>query len=87
MRIERFLCPASTAIFDEFVVIVDALLLGLNGESCFLQSTFLIGRSAEALVFRSLRQINLKSSLAWRIKEDFIEFWRYRYTAVTQRYC
>ena len=44
------------------------------------------GRSAEALAFRSLHQMNLKTSRAWRIKESFTGFWSYRYTASAQHY-
>jgi len=44
------------------------------------------GRSAEAVSFRALHQINLKTSRAWRIKESFSKFWEYRQTVSAQRY-
>ena len=36
------------------------------------------GRSAEAVSFRALNQLNLKTSRAWRIKENFSQFSRVR---------
>src|SRR5450756_907323 len=33
------------------------------------------GRSAEAVSFRALNQLNLKTSRAWCIKENFTQFW------------
>jgi transposase len=44
------------------------------------------GRSAEAVAFRALNQLNLKTSRAWRIKETFTQFWSYRYTAAAKRF-
>ena len=44
------------------------------------------GRSAEAVAFRDLNQLNLKTSRAWRIKETFIQFWVYRYTGAARRF-
>jgi transposase len=44
------------------------------------------GRSAEAVSFRALHQINLKTSRAWRIKESFSKFWEYRQTVSAQRF-
>ena len=37
------------------------------------------GRSAEAVSFRALNQLNLKTSRAWTIKENFTQFWSYSY--------
>lgn len=48
--------------------------------------TYADGRSAEAVSFRALNQLNLKTSRAWRIKETFKEFWRYRYTGAAKRF-
>ncbi len=44
------------------------------------------GRSAEAVSFRALNQLNLKTSRAWRIKETFTQFWLYRYTGAAKRF-
>ena len=44
------------------------------------------GRSAEAVAFRELNQLNLKTSRAWRIKETFTQFWVYRYTGAAKRF-
>ena len=44
------------------------------------------GRSAEAVAFRDLNQLNLKTSRAWRIKETFVQFWAYRYTGAAKRF-
>lgn len=44
------------------------------------------GRSSAARAFRSLHQMNLQTSRAWRIKESFIGFWDYHYTALAQNY-
>lgn len=44
------------------------------------------GRSAEAVAFRTLHQLNLKTSRAWRIKESFTPFWSYHYPAAAKRF-
>jgi transposase len=44
------------------------------------------GRSAEAVAFRALHQLNLKTSRAWRIKETFASFWSYRSPAAAKRF-
>ena len=44
------------------------------------------GRSAEAVAFRDLNQLNLRTSRAWRIKETFVQFWAYRYTGAAKRF-
>jgi len=43
-------------------------------------------RSAEAVSFRFLNQMNLKTSRAWRIKETFTHFWTYHYTGAAKRF-
>ena len=44
------------------------------------------GRSAEAISFRALNQLNLKTSRAWCIKENFTQFWSYHYKGAAQRF-
>ena len=44
------------------------------------------GRSSEAVSFRALNQLNLKTSRAWRIKENFTQFWSYSYKGAAQRF-
>jgi len=44
------------------------------------------GRSAEAVSFRTLNQLNLKTSRAWRIKENFSQFWSYSYKGAAKRF-
>ena len=44
------------------------------------------GRSAEAVSFRALNQLNLKTSRAWRIKENFTQFWSYSYKEAAKRF-
>ena len=44
------------------------------------------GRSSEAVSFRALNQLNLKTSRAWRIKENFTQFWRYSYKGAAKRF-
>ena len=44
------------------------------------------GRSAEAVSFRALNQLNLKTSRAWCIKENFIQFWSYSYKGAARRF-
>ena len=44
------------------------------------------GRSAEAVSFRSLNQLNLKTSRAWVIKENFTQFWSYSYKGAAKRF-
>jgi len=44
------------------------------------------GRSAEAVSFRDLNQLNLKTSRAWRIKENFSQFWSYSYKGAAKRF-
>ena len=58
----------------------------LTGSKWAWQKTYADGRSSEAVAFRALNQLNLKTSRAWRIKETFKEFWRYRYTGAAKRF-
>ena len=57
----------------------------LGGDSPLLKSKYKwLGthkdkRSSEAIEFRKLNQLNLKTSRAWRIKETFRKFWSYSY--------
>ena len=44
------------------------------------------GRSAEAISFRALNQLNLKTSRAWRIKQNFTQFWSYSYKGAAKRF-
>jgi transposase len=44
------------------------------------------GRSCEAVAFRALHQLNLATSRAWAIKEDFNQFWSYTYTASAKKW-
>jgi transposase len=44
------------------------------------------GRSSEAVAFRALNQLNLKTSRAWCIKENFTQFWSYSYKGAAQRF-
>lgn len=59
----------------------------LTGGKWAWQKTYADGRSSEAVAFRALNQLNLKTSRAWRIKETFKEFWRYHYTGAAKRFC
>jgi transposase len=58
----------------------------LTGSKWAWQKTYADGRCAEAVSFRALNQMNLKTSRAWRIKETFREFWRYHYTGAAKRF-
>jgi len=58
----------------------------LTGSKWAWQKTYADGRSAEAVAFRALNQQTLKTSRAWRTKETFKEFWRYRYTGAAKRF-
>jgi transposase len=44
------------------------------------------GLSAEAVSFRGLKQLNLKTSRAWCIKEHFSHFWSYRHKGAAKRF-
>ena len=58
----------------------------LTGSKYAWMRTYPDGRSREAVSFRALNQLNLKTSRAWRIKENFAPFWGYRQMAAAKRY-
>lgn len=58
----------------------------LTGSKWAWLKTYADGRSAEAVSFRALHQLNLKTSRAWRIKETFNQFWAYRYPGAAKRF-
>ena len=64
----------------------------LGGDSPLLKSkykwlrTHKDKRSSEAIKFRKLNQLNIKTSRVWRIKETFRQFWNYSYRASAKRF-
>jgi transposase len=58
----------------------------LTGSKWAWLKNYADGRSSEAVSFRALNQLNLKTSRAWRIKETFTQFWNYHYTGAAQRF-
>ena len=58
----------------------------LKGSKYDWLKTYADGRSSEAVSFRALHQLNLKTSRAWAIKTDLNQFWTYRYTASAKRW-
>ncbi|HCN79126.1 MAG TPA: ISL3 family transposase [Verrucomicrobiales bacterium] len=50
----------------------------LKGSKYQWLRTYCDGRSSEAVSFRKLHQLDLKTSRAWHYKEDFRHFWNYR---------
>jgi transposase len=58
----------------------------LTGSKYAWLKTYADGRSSEAVSFRSLNQLNLKTSRAWRIKETFSQFWSYHYMGAAKRF-
>ena len=58
----------------------------LTGSKWAWLKTYADGRSAEAVSFRALNQLNLKTSRAWRIKETFTQFWSYYYMGAAKRF-
>jgi transposase len=58
----------------------------LTGSKWAWLKSYADGRSSEAVSFRALNQLNLKTSRAWRIKETFTQFWSYHYTGAAQRF-
>ena len=58
----------------------------LRGSKYDWLKTYADGRSSEAVSFRALHQLNLKTSRAWAIKVDFNAFWTYRYTGAAKRW-
>jgi len=43
-------------------------------------------RSSEAVSFRKLHELDLKTSRAWHYKEDFRHFWNYHYAGAAERF-
>ncbi len=58
----------------------------LTGSKYAWLKNYADGRSAEAVSFRALNQLNLKTSRAWRIKETFTQFWFYYYMGAAKRF-
>jgi len=58
----------------------------LTGSKYAWLTTYADGRSSEAVAFRALNQLNLKTSRAWRIKETFMQFWSYHYRGAAKRF-
>jgi transposase len=58
----------------------------LAGRKYSWMKTYADGRSSEAVSFRALNQLNLKTSRAWRIKENFSQFWLYHQGAAAKRF-
>lgn len=58
----------------------------LTGSKWAWLKSYADGRSSEAVSFRALNQLNLKTSRAWRIKETFTQFWCYHYTGAAKRF-
>lgn len=48
--------------------------------------TYKDGRSSEAVSFRTLHQLDLKTSRAWHYKEDFRHFWTYVSVGAAERF-
>jgi transposase len=71
---------------QEHRVLLRAGASPLTGSKYAWMRTYADGRSSEAVSFRALNQLNLKTSRAWRIKETFAHFWGYRQPAAAQRY-
>jgi len=58
----------------------------LKGSKYQWLRTYEDGRSSEAVSFRALHQLDLKTSRAWHYKEDFRHFWDYRQPGCAQRF-
>ncbi len=58
----------------------------LKGSKYQWLRTYEDGRSSEAVSFRVLHQLDLKTSRAWHYKEDFRHFWDYRQPSCAQRF-
>lgn len=58
----------------------------LAGSKWAWQRKYPDGRSAEAVSFRALNQLHLKTSRAWIIKENFSHFWSYRYKGAARNF-
>ena len=58
----------------------------LKGSKYQWLRTYSDGRSSQAVSFRALHQLDLKTSRAWHYKEDFRHFWNYRSPTAAQRF-
>ena len=58
----------------------------LTGSKWAWLTSYPDGRSAEAVSFGALNQLNLKTSRAWIIKENFTQFWGYSYKGAAKRF-
>ena len=58
----------------------------LKGSKYQWLRTYADGRSSEAVSFRALHQLDLKTSRAWHYKEDFRHFWNYHSPGAALRF-
>lgn len=58
----------------------------LSGSKYQWLRTYEDGRSSEAVSFRALHALDLKTSRAWHYKEDFRHFWSYVSVCAAERY-
>ena len=58
----------------------------LTGTKYDWLKTYADGRSSEAVSFRAMHQLNLRTSRAWTIKQTFNQFWSYSYTGPAERW-
>ena len=58
----------------------------LKGSKYQWLRTYSDGRSREAVSFRALHQLDLKTSRAWHYKEDFRHFWDYHQPGAAERF-
>jgi transposase len=58
----------------------------LKGSKYQWMRTYPDKRSGEAVSFRKLHELDLKTSRAWHYKEDFRHFWNYLYAGAAERF-
>lgn len=58
----------------------------LKGSKYQWMRTYTDKRSGEAVSFRKLHELDLKTSRAWHYKEDFRHFWNYLYAGAAERF-
>ena len=58
----------------------------LKGSKYQWMRTYEDKRSREAVSFRKLHELDLKTSRAWHYKEDFRHFWNYLYAGAAERF-